>query len=154
MMLSKRIYIISWLPKSSSSWLIAKAQDDSDMQVLEKKIEDVKKMPNTSGLVKKTDCNTKITEIENKIPSLRGLVTTTMMNTKATEIENKISDTTNLAIKAALNTKAAELESKIPVFTNLAIKAALNAKTTEIENKIPDAKSFITIVSKSQVERK
>ena len=43
----------------------------------------------TRGLVKKTDCNTKITEIENKIPSTTGLVNTTVLITKATEIETK-----------------------------------------------------------------
>ena len=34
-------------------------------------------MPNTSDLVKKTDCNTNITEIENKRLSTTSLVTTT-----------------------------------------------------------------------------
>ena len=45
-------------------------------------IEDVdKKIPSTSGLVKKTDYYTKSTEIENEIPSITGLVTTTAINT-------------------------------------------------------------------------
>ena len=39
--------------------------------------------------MKKTDCKTKITEIENKIPSTTGLVNTTVLITKATEIETK-----------------------------------------------------------------
>ena len=34
-----------------------------------------KKIPGTSGLVKKTDYNTKITETENKIPDISNLVT-------------------------------------------------------------------------------
>ena len=46
-----------------------------------KKIEDVnKKIPNTSGLFKKTDYNTKITEMENKIPGITGLVTTAALD--------------------------------------------------------------------------
>ena len=32
-----------------------------------------KKIPDTNGLVKKTDCNAKITEIEGQIPSTCGL---------------------------------------------------------------------------------
>ena len=48
-------------------------------------IEDVEeKIPNTSGLVKKTVYNSKITKIENKIPIVTGLVTTATFNTKAT----------------------------------------------------------------------
>ena len=47
-----------------------------DKQCLEKKIKDVaQKIPNFNGLIKKTDRNTKITEIENMIPSVTGLVT-------------------------------------------------------------------------------
>ena len=66
-------------------------QYDSDKQTLERKIDGVdKKIPNTSGLVKKTDYKTKITEIENKIPSDTCLVTTAALNTKATKTENKI----------------------------------------------------------------
>ena len=56
--------------------------------------------------MKKTDCNTKITEIENKIPSVTGLVNTAVLDTKATEIENKIPDITNQAAKASLNAKS------------------------------------------------
>ena len=47
-----------------------------------------KKTPNTSGMIKKTDHNTNITEIESKIRSVTGLVATAAFNTKATEIEN------------------------------------------------------------------
>ena len=32
-----------------------------------------KKLPNTNGLFKESECNKKITEIENKIPSATGL---------------------------------------------------------------------------------
>ena len=41
----------------------------------------------TSGLVKKTDYNIKITEIEDKIPDTSGLVKKADCNTKITEIE-------------------------------------------------------------------
>ena len=50
----------------------------------------------TSGLVKKTDYNTKISEIEDKIPDTGGLVKNTDYNTKITEIEGKIPDISQL----------------------------------------------------------
>ena len=53
-------------------------------------------------MVKKTDCNTKITEIENKVPSINGLVTSAAFITKATKIESK-RPKINLSTKAALN---------------------------------------------------
>ena len=49
----------------SNNWLVTKTHDDSVKQCLEKKINDVnKKILNASGLVKKTDYNTKITYID------------------------------------------------------------------------------------------
>ena len=52
-----------------------------DKQSLKKKIGNVcEKIPNTSGLVKKTDYNKRATEIENKIPRVTGLVITFVLN--------------------------------------------------------------------------
>ena len=70
-------------------------------------------------MVKKTDYNTKITDIKNRIPSVTGLLTTAAFNAN-TEIESKIFNINNLATKVALNTKAAEIESKIPSVTSVA----------------------------------
>ena len=56
----------------------------------------IKKIPNTSKLVKKTDSNTTITEVKNLIPSITGLVATKAPTEKVTEIENKISNTNSL----------------------------------------------------------
>ena len=53
---------------------------DTDKSELEKKNSD------TSGLVKKTDYNAKLTELENKIPDISNLATKTALNT----VENKI----------------------------------------------------------------
>ena len=73
--------------------LVTKTQCDSDKQGLEKVIEKVvKKIPNSSGLVKKSGNNTKITAIENKIPSITNKVATATLNVKATGIEKKILD--------------------------------------------------------------
>ena len=58
----------------STSRIVNETQYDSDKQGLQKKIEkDIdRKMPNTSGLFKKTNYNTKMIQLENKIPSVTG----------------------------------------------------------------------------------
>ena len=49
-------------------------------------------MPNTSVLVKKTDYDAKITEIEGKTPSITDLATTAALNA----VENKIPNVNDL----------------------------------------------------------
>ena len=60
-------------------------------QVQKIKLDANKKITNTSGLVKKTDYNAKITQNEGKIPSITGLATTVSLN--AIENNAKLSDT-------------------------------------------------------------
>ena len=72
----------------------------------------------TSGLVKKTDYNTKISEIEDKIPDTSGLVKKTDYNTKITKLENEILDISGLATKTELT----RVENKIPSITGLVKK--------------------------------
>ena len=55
----------------------------------------IQKILDSSGLVRKTDYNAKITEIEDKIPSISGLGT----NTALTAVENKIPNVNNLVKK-------------------------------------------------------
>ena len=75
---------------------LKKTQHNTDKSGLEKKINDAdKKIPDTSGLVKKTDYNAKITEIEGKIPSITGLATTAALNA----VESKIPNVSNLVKK-------------------------------------------------------
>ena len=69
----------------------------------------IKKIPDTSGLVKKTDFSFKITEIEGKIPSISGLAT----NSALTAIENKIPNVSGLVKKTGYNTKISETEKKV-----------------------------------------
>ena len=57
-----------------------------------------KKITDTSGLVKKTDCNAKITKIEGEIPSISGLAT----NAALTAAENKIPNIRNSVKKNRL----------------------------------------------------
>ena len=86
----------------------------------------------TSGLVKKTDCNTKIAEIEDKIPDSSSFVKKTNYNTKITVIEGKIPNISGLATKTALAT----VENKIPSINGLVKETNYNTKITDIENKL------------------
>ena len=86
----------------------------------------------TSSLVKKADCNTKISEIEDKIPDTSGLVKETDYNTKVTEIKDKSPDISGLARKTALTT----VDNKIPSISGLVKKTDYNTKITDIENKL------------------
>ena len=70
----------------------------------------------TSGLVKKTDYNTKISEIEDKIPDTTSFVKKTDYNTRITEIEGKIRDISGLATALTI------VENKIPNISSLVKK--------------------------------
>ena len=62
-----------------------------------------------SDLVKKTDCNTKITEIESKIPDISNLATKISL----TSVENKIPNVSNLVKKTDYDTKVTEIENEL-----------------------------------------
>ena len=73
-----------------------------------------KKIPNTSGLVKKVDYTAKITETENNIPSISGLAT----NSALTAVENKMLDvSSSLVKKTGYNTKVLKLKRKLLIIT-------------------------------------
>ena len=50
-------------------------------------------------MVKETDFNNKVTEIEGKIPNISGFLLTSVFTSKITEVENKIPDIKNFASK-------------------------------------------------------
>ena len=60
-------------------------------------------------MVKKTDFNTKISELEGKIPSITGLST----NSGLTAVENKIPYVSSLVKKTDYDTKISDIEKKI-----------------------------------------
>ena len=62
------------------------------------------------------------------------LLKKTNYNTKITELENEIRDINNLATKTALTA----IENKIPSASNLVKKTDYNSKVTDIENKLND----------------
>ena len=65
-----------------------------------------------------------------------GVIKKTEYNAKIKNIENKIRDITNLATKTTFNAKINEVKAEIPSITNLATATAL----TVVENKIPSLK--------------
>ena len=70
---------------------------------------------------KKSDFNTKVTEIEGKMPSITGLAT----NSELTAVENKIPDVSSLIRKTGINIKVTEIEAKIPDVSSLVKKNRL-----------------------------
>ena len=97
----------------------------------------------TSGLVKKTDYNTKITDIsglatktalttvENKIPSITGLAKKTDYNTKITDIENKLNNHNHdkYVATSEFNTLAANVFNARLAQANLITKTDFDAKS-------------------------
>ena len=109
---------------------VLKTKYDNGTSDLEKKISDEdKKISDKSGLVKKTDHNSKISKIEGKIHIITRLAT----NSTLTTIEDKIPNVSGLVKKTDYNTKISEIEGKIidhnhdkyittPEFNNLAAR--------------------------------
>ena len=95
-----------------------------------------------NDVIKKTEYDAKIADIEGKIPDISNLATKTALTT----VENKIPDISNLATKTALTT----VENKIPDISNLATKTAL----TTVENKIPNVSGLATKTALTAVENK
>ena len=77
----------------------------------------------TSGLVKKTDYNTKITEIENKIPDISGLATKVAL----TKVGNKIPSISGLIKKPDYNTRLLilKINSIIIIMINMLLLQSL-----------------------------
>ena len=101
-------------------------------------------MPNTSVLVKKTDYNAKITDLENIIPDISNLATKTALTT----VENKISDISNLAIKTAL-TNASNTVLDINTLIN---KGDYDTKIEKIESKHVSNTGFDSKLSQASVK--
>ena len=94
------------------------------------KLELENEFPDTSGLVKKTDYNTKITEIDGKIPDINNLATETALTT----VENKIPDVNSLVKKTDYNIRVAEIDTKL---------SRLDGKIAKYENKKEKFLSFL-----------
>ena len=116
MKLLKKVYhkLVANVNNTDNSGFVLKTKYDADAKfnlVLEKKI------PDTSGFVKKTDRTQKLSEIESKIPNISGLATTSAL----TAVENKIPDISSLVKKTAYNIKIIEIAKilVIMIFMNI-----------------------------------
>ena len=109
---------------------------------------DMSKLNNVvkNDVIKKTDYNAKIIEIENKIPHINNLATKAALNT----VENKIPDTGGIVKKTDYNAKITKIEGKYFDVNNLATKTAL----ITVENKIPDVSQLATKTPLTAVENK
>ena len=105
---------------------VSKTKYEKDGSGFKDKISKVdKKIPDVSNLVKKTDLNAKITEVEGKIPSISGLAT----NSALTAVQNKIPDIKSLASK----TEVIAVENKIPNVSNLVTKTDYATEIVKIK---------------------
>ena len=95
-------------------------------------------IPDTSGLVKKTDCDAKKADIKGKIPYVTNLATKTALTT----VENKIPNVSRLPTKAELTA----IENKIPDVSKFATKTAL----TNLSNTVPDISTLIKKATMTQ----
>ena len=93
--------------KTAYDKLVAKVNNIDTTGFVKRKLD--KKIPSVSGLVKKTDVNSKISEVEGKIPSISGLPT----NSELTAVQNKIPDVNALIKNTDYDTKISETEKKI-----------------------------------------
>ena len=86
---------------------VKKIKYEKDGTDFEDKIDEIdKKYLMLLVWLKKTDFNTKVTEIEGKIPDVSSLVTKSAL----TVVENKIPDVSSLVKKTDFNTKVTEIE--------------------------------------------
>ena len=87
------------------------------------KLELENKIPDTTGLVKKTDYDAKIADIEDKIPDVTNLVTKAALTT----VENKISNVSSLVKKQIMILKLQKLKinSIIIIMINILILKSL-----------------------------
>ena len=79
-------------------------------------------------VVKKTEYDAKIKNIEDKIPDISNLATKSNLNTKINEVKNEIPSITGLATTSALTA----VENKIPSISNLVKKAYHDTEVVEI----------------------
>ena len=87
-------------------------------------------------VVKKTEYNAKIKNIEDKIPDISNLPTKTTLNTKINEVKAEIPSISGLATTSSLTA----VENKIPNVGNLVKETDYDTQVNEIAKKITDHK--------------
>ena len=102
--------LITKVDNTDTTNFVKKNKYEKDGSDFEDKISKIdKKIPDVSGLVKKTDFNSKISKVEGKIPSITRLAT----NSELTAVENKIPNVSSLVKRTDYNTKISDIERKI-----------------------------------------
>ena len=109
-LLIKHVVKNDFVKKTAYNKLVTKVNSiGTSVFVLKTKYDLDKSELEITGLVKKTDYNTKITEIEGKIPDVSNLATKTTLTT----IENEILDVSSLVKKTDYNTKVTVIENML-----------------------------------------
>ena len=108
--------------------LVAKVNSIDTSKYETDKLELENKIPDTSGLVKKSDYDAKITEIEVKTPDVSNLATKNELAT----IDNKIPNVRGLATMVELNAN----DGKIHNITGLISKSDHDKDTNKIKNNL------------------
>ena len=103
------------LKKAIHDKLVEKVNNTDTSMTQTKQLEN--KIPNTSGLIKKTDYNVKITEIEGKVPSISGLAT----NTPLTAVEEKIPNVSSLVKEQIITQKLLEFKKNLLIMVMINI---------------------------------
>ena len=95
----------------------------------------LKIIPDVSSLVKKTDCNTKITEIESKLKNHNHdkYITTSEFNTLAADVFNARLALVNLVTKTDFDAKLSSLNRKV---------TSNKTKHVLVENELKKLKAF------------
>ena len=134
------------VPSGLSS--LKRTGDKLDVGKLETTLIDLSELSNVvkNDVVKKTEYNATIKNIEDKIPDITNLSTKTTLNGKINEVKGEMHSINNLATTADLNANINEVKNKIPNIADLATTTALtvientdyNGKSNEIEKKFTD----------------
>ena len=97
---------------------------------------DLSKLSNVvkNEVVKRTEYNAKIKNIEDKVPDITNLATKTILNTKINEVKIEIPSISGLVTTSAVTT----VENKMQNVNNLVNKTDYNTKVNETEKKITD----------------
>ena len=111
--------LVTKINKIDTRKFVLKTKYQTDKLELEKKILIL------VSLLKKTNCNNKIIEIENKIPNISGLA----RNTALTAVENKIRDVINWVKKQTITQTILKLEINllIIIITNILLPQSLTS---------------------------
>ena len=122
---------------------------------------DLAKLSNVvkNEVVKKTDYNTKISNIETQITlvnknALNNLADIKVLKTKTVDTSNFVTRTKFSTDTYALDDKIDKVDKKIPGFTSFVKKTDFDSKVTEVEGKIPNISGLATNSSSTAVENK